>query len=155
MNSHKNWMTWKWPTMRKCRKTLQACVSVFVIAAWLATSSTTLAAPQPPCLTTSDSYVPCLESLVLTLDTDLQHERARVGLLEQRLLLRDEQIRLLTEDRTQLSAALVMSRDANAQAVGAIGAWYNSPYLWLGLGLFLGAGLTIGVGVAASQAWRR
>lgn len=105
-----------------------------------------------PCSETAPDYTHCLEKLVLSHDDSLTYQKQRVDLLEQRLLLKDEQLNILKEDRKQLADALGGTRDALSSAGPK---WYDSPILWLGVGLFLGSAVTIGVGVAASQAWRR
>lgn len=105
-----------------------------------------------PCNTTAPDYTACLERLALTQDNELKYQAQQLTLLQQRLELKTEQLQLVQVDRKQLADALVGTRDT----VAALGPkWYDSPILWLGIGLFLGSAVTIGVGVAASQAWRR
>jgi hypothetical protein len=88
----------------------------------------------------------CILRYVLKLET-LQ---VRVGLLEQRLTIRDEQVGLLRE-------ALSLSIDAEERALGALeaaerrrreaeerlDAWWRSPYLWVGVGIVVGVGTVV------------
>jgi hypothetical protein len=80
----------------------------------------------------------------------LESLQPRVGLLEQRLSIRDAQVELVRE-------ALTLSIDAEGRAIEALeaaergrrrveerlDAWWRSPYLWVGVGLVVGVATVV------------
>jgi hypothetical protein len=62
--------------------------------------------------------------------------------------------RLMTQEKAHFSALLELERNRNEQLSQQVNLllktdrspkWYNSPYLWAGVGLLVGAGMAIGM----------
>lgn len=69
--------------------------------------------------------IPVLEAMI-------DNRNARIVIAERSLELADNQIRLLTETNETLTSISAPR-------------WYESPWLWLSIGLILGTGITIGI----------
>lgn len=100
--------------------------------------------------------VACVEDDLPCLRLTLLNKQDEVISLGKRIGLREQQIQLLQQTvdmgREQLAIALSSNKTLLDAANKLVPHWYESPWLWFGIGVFIGGGLVVLTAFAVSQA---